>query len=360
LILSKNAEILLLLHIFAEKRYMFRFEKDFSLKKYNTFGLHVKARYYFEFTEEEDLPKFLSFFETWQQLPLLFLGGGSNLLFNGDFNGLVIQSGIPGIKRLQEDRNHIWIETGAGENWDNFVSYCVNCHYGGVENLSLIPGNAGTAPVQNIGAYGVEVKDFVVAVKGFDLKTFQFREISAMECKFGYRDSIFKNELRNRFIVTSVIFRLDKFPEFKLNYGELKSEVEKLGSENLRHLREAVISIRRRKLPDPENLGNAGSFFKNPVVMNDKALKMQSNFPDIPVYPAGDGCSKLAAGWLIEQCGWKGYREGDAGVHDRQALVLVNYGKATGGQLLALSHKIRKSVAERFSVELEPEVLVVG
>ena len=218
----------------------------------------------------------------------------------------------------------------------------------------------GAATVQNIGAYGVEIRDFVVSVKGFDLLTFQFREIPAMECKFGYRDSIFKNELKGRFIVTSVIFRLDKFPEFKLNYGELKSEVEKLGGENLHHLREAVISIRRRKLPDPEILGNAGSFFKNPVVMNDKALEIKSSFPGIPVYPAGDGRSKLAAGWLIEQCGWKGYREGDAGVHDKQALVLVNYGKATGEQLLSLSQKIRKSVMDRFTVELEPEVLVVG
>ena len=339
---------------------MFRFEKDFSLEKYNTFGLDVKASHYFEFTEEEDLPEFLCFFESWQQLPLLFLGGGSNLLFKGDFEGLVIQSGIPGIKMLHEDNKYVWLEAGAGENWDGFVSYCVNDHYGGIENLSLIPGNVGAAAVQNIGAYGVEIMDFVVSVKGFDLMTFQFREIPATECKFAYRNSIFKNELKGRFIVTSVIFRLDKFPEFKLNYGDLKAEAEKLGGGNLYHLREAVIAIRRRKLPDPEILGNAGSFFKNPVVMNDKAMELKSVFPGIPVYPAGDGRSKLAAGWLIEQCGWKGYREGDAGVHDTQALVLVNYGKATGEQLLSLSQKIRKSVLDRFSVELEPEVLVVG
>ncbi|MGV8095181.1 MAG: UDP-N-acetylmuramate dehydrogenase [Mangrovibacterium sp.] len=351
--------MLLLLYIFAEKLYMFRFEKDFSLRKYNTFGLDVKARHYFEFTEEEDLPEFLCFFKSWQQLPVLFLGGGSNLLFKGDFEGLVIQSNIPGIKLLKEDRNYIWLEVGAGEDWDNFVSYCVNCHYGGIENLSLIPGNVGAAPVQNIGAYGVEIKDFVVSVKGFDLMTFQFREIPASECQFAYRNSIFKNELKGRFIVTSVIFRLDKFPEFRLNYGDLKAEVEKLGGENLYHLREAVMAIRRKKLPDPKILGNAGSFFKNPVVMNNKAMKLRGAFPDIPVYPASDGWSKLAAGWLIEQCGWKGYREGDAGVHEKQALVLVNYGQATGEQLLLLSQKIRKSVLDRFSVELEPEVQVV-
>lgn len=339
---------------------MFRFEKDFSLGKYNTFGLDVKAGHYFEFTEEEDLPEFLCFFESWQHLPLLFLGGGSNLLFKGDFEGLVIQSGIPGIKMLREDSKYVWLEAGAGENWDGFVSYCVNDHYGGIENLSLIPGNVGAAPVQNIGAYGVEIMDFIVSVKGFDLMTFQFREIPATECKFAYRASIFKHELKGRFIVTSVIFRLDKFPEFNLNYGELRTEVEKLGEENLYHLREAVISVRRRKLPDPEILGNAGSFFKNPVVMNSKAMELKSAFPDIPVYAAGEGRSKLAAGWLIEQCGWKGYREGDAGVHVRQALVLVNYGKATGEQLFSLSQKIRKSVLDRFSVDLEPEVLVVG
>lgn len=339
---------------------MFRFEKDFSLKKYNTFGLDIRSRYYFEFTEEEDLPKFLHTFEFWKQLPLLFLGGGSNLLFKNDFNGLVIQSGIPGIRLLREDRNHVWLETGAGENWDNFVSYCVTCAYGGIENLSLIPGNTGAAPVQNIGAYGVEVSDFIESVKGFDLMTFQFRQIPAVECKFGYRDSVFKGELKGRFIVTSVIFKLDKFPEFKLGYGELKAEVEKLGNESLYHLREAVIRVRRRKLPDPAILGNAGSFFKNPVVMNDKAMEIRSAFPDVPVYQAGEGRVKLSAGWLIEQSGWKGYREGDAGVHERQALVLVNYGKATGEQLTVLAQKIRKSVMDRFCVELEPEVLVVG
>lgn len=339
---------------------MFRFEKNFSLKQHNTFGLDAKARYYFEFTEEEDLPVFLCSFEAWQQLPLLFMGGGSNLLFKGDFEGLVIHANTPGIKLLREDKNHIWLEAGSGEKWDNFVSYCVNCRYGGMENLSLIPGNVGAAPVQNIGAYGVEVKDFVVAVKGFDLLTFQFREIPAEACEFAYRNSIFKNQLKGRFIVTSVVFKLDRFPEFRLNYGDLKAETEKLGTENLHHIREAIIAIRRRKLPDPEVLGNAGSFFKNPVMANDKALELKTAFPSVPVYPVGDGRSKIAAAWLIEQCGWKGHREGDAGVHRMQALVLVNYGEATGEQIFALSQEIRQSVIDRFSIELEREVQVVG
>jgi UDP-N-acetylmuramate dehydrogenase len=338
---------------------MVRFEKNFSLRKYNTFGLDAKAMYYFEFTEEEDLPAFLCTFETWQEVPLLLLGGGSNLLFPGDFKGLVIHAHIPGIKLLKEDRYHVWLEAGAGENWDNFVSYCVNRGYGGLENLSLIPGNAGAAPVQNIGAYGVEVKDFVVSVKGFDLQIFQFREIYAEVCGFDYRSSIFKKELKGRFIVTSVVFKLDKFPEFRLNYGDLKAEVKKLGGENLQCVREAVITIRQRKLPDPKDLGNAGSFFKNPVVSDAKAKELKAAFPSIPLYPAGKGLFKVAAAWLIEQCGWKGYREGDAGVHEMQALVLVNYGKATGEQLLSLSRKIRQSVMEQYSVELESEVHVV-
>lgn len=347
-------------YLCGKNQSMFRFEKSFSLKKYNTFGLDANTRYYFEFTEEEDLPAFLLSFEQWQQMLLLFLGGGSNLLFKRDFEGLVLKANIPGIKLLNEDKNNVWLEVGSGEKWDDFVSYCVNYGYSGIENLSLIPGNTGAAPVQNIGAYGVEVKDFVTLVKGFDLLTFQFREIPAKECEFAYRNSIFKNRLKGSFIITSVVFRLDKFPEFRLNYGDLKAEVEKLGGENLHHVREAVMAIRQRKLPDPEIMGNAGSFFKNPVVMNAKARELKTAFPAVPVYPAGEGQSKVAAAWLIEQCGWKGYREGDAGVHEMQALVLVNYGKATGEQLLALSQKIRQSVMDRFSIELEPEVLVVG
>lgn len=339
---------------------MVRFEKNFSLQKYNTFGLDAKGRYYFEFTEEEDLPAFLCNFEEWQCLPLLFLGGGSNLLFTADFGGLILHVNVPGIAIVKEDDRQVWLESGAGENWDNFVSWCVNSGYSGLENLSLIPGNVGAAPVQNIGAYGVEAGECVSSVKGFDLKTFDFREIPAESCEFGYRDSIFKRQLKGRFIVTSVIFKLNKFPVFRMNYGDLNEEVEKSGGPSLKHIREAVLAIRRRKLPDPEILGNAGSFFKNPVVKQNRAAELKATFPALPVYPAGTGYSKLAAGWLIEQCGWKGFRTGDAGVHEKQALVLVNYGKATGEQLLELSRKIRESVMDRFSVDLEPEVLLIG
>ncbi|WP_423127388.1 UDP-N-acetylmuramate dehydrogenase [Gaoshiqia sp. Z1-71] len=339
---------------------MVRFEENYSLKKYNTFGLDIKARYFFEFTEAEDLPLFLNSFEKWTELPLLFLGGGSNLLFVNDFEGLVIHAHVPGISRLREDRNQVWLEVGAGETWDDFVAYCVSQSFFGIENLSLIPGNVGAAPVQNIGAYGVEVQDFVVQVNGFDLQTFSEYAIPAEECRFAYRDSIFKNDLKGRFVVTSVVFCLDKFAGYKLGYGDLKAEVEKQGGESLHHIRQAVIAIRESKLPDPGLLGNAGSFFKNPVVDQELAEKLKAAFPSMPVYPAGEGKSKLAAGWLIDQCGWKGFREGDTGVHEKQALVLVNYGNASGEDLYRLSVKIRESVHGRFGINLEPEVNVLG
>ncbi|WP_372773300.1 UDP-N-acetylmuramate dehydrogenase [Mangrovibacterium sp.] len=339
---------------------MIRFEENFSLKAFNTFGVDAKARYFFEFTELEDLPVFLASFPDWEKVPLLVMGGGSNLLFTADFEGLVLHANIPGICQVKEDRNYVWVEVGAGEIWDRFVAWCVSQRFVGLENLSLIPGNVGSAPVQNIGAYGVEVCDLVDTVKGFDLKTFTDYEIPGAECRFGYRDSIFKHELKNRFIVTSVVFRLDKFAEYKLDYGDLKAEVERRGGENLNNIREAVIAIRESKLPDPERLGNAGSFFKNPVVANVVAEQLKSQFPAMPLYPAGEGKSKLAAGWLIDQCGWKGFRDGDAGVHEKQALVIVNHGKASGAELYALALKIQESVRKQFNVQLEPEVNILG
>ncbi|HKJ41062.1 MAG TPA: UDP-N-acetylmuramate dehydrogenase, partial [Sunxiuqinia sp.] len=312
---------------------MIRFSEDFSLKNYNTFGVVAKARFFFEFTEAEDLYTFLQANDSWHDEKIFLLGGGSNLLFVGDFNGLMIHPNVPGASVIRETRNQVWLEVGAGENWDKFVDYCVQSEYYGLENLSLIPGTVGAAPVQNIGAYGVEVKDFVDTVNGFDLKTMTNYSVPAEECQFAYRDSVFKHELKNRFIVTSVVFRLEKFADFKLEYGHLKAEVEKRGMLTQQAVRDAVIAIRQSKLPDPEELGNAGSFFKNPVIDNSEAMHLQAEHPDMPVYDAGNGKNKLAAGWLIDQCGWKGYREGDAGVHEKQALVLVNYGKATGQEI---------------------------
>ncbi|WP_430971914.1 UDP-N-acetylmuramate dehydrogenase [Sunxiuqinia rutila] len=338
---------------------MIRFFEDFSLKNYNTFGIDAKARFFFEFTELDDLTEFLQQNTSWREEQFLLLGGGSNLLLVHDFDGLVIHPNVPGVQVVRETRNQVWLEVGAGEDWDRFVDYCVKSEFYGLENLSLIPGTVGAAPVQNIGAYGVEVKDYIDTVNGFDLETMTSYSIPAEECRFAYRNSIFKNELKNRFIVTSVVFRLEKFPEFKLDYGSLKAEVEKRGELNPLHVREAVVAIRQSKLPDPMELGNAGSFFKNPVVDAQLAEKLKADYPEMPAYPAEDGKVKLAAGWLIEQCGWKGFREGDAGVHEHQALVLVNYGSATGEELFQLAERIKSSVADRFGVELEPEANIL-
>lgn len=339
---------------------MIRFSEDFSLKNYNTFGVDAKTRFFFEFTEGEDLYDFLQANESWREEEIFLLGGGSNLLFVDDFNGLIIHPNVPGANVVRETRNQVWLEVGAGENWDNFVDYCVKSEYYGLENLSLIPGTVGAAPVQNIGAYGVEVQDFVETVNGFDLQSMTKYSVPAEQCQFAYRDSVFKRELKNRFIVTSVVFRLEKFADFKLDYGSLKAEVEKLGEPTPQHVRNAVIAIRQSKLPDPEEIGNAGSFFKNPVVESSLAEELKAAYPEMPVYGAGDGKSKLAAGWLIDQCGWKGYRDGDAGVHEKQALVLVNYGKATGKEIYNLSQKIRQSVVDKFGISLEPEANIIG
>ena len=245
---------------------MIRFQKNFSLKSYNTFGIDACAKYFFEFTELNDLTEFLSLDTSPEDEPVLIMGGGSNLLFLNDFDGMIFHVNIPGIKLIDESRNQVWIEAGAGVNWDELVEYSVFYRWGGMENLSLIPGKVGAAPVQNIGAYGVEAKDLIETVNGFDLKTMSEYSISAHDCRFAYRDSIFKHELKNRFLVTSVVFRLEKFPEYKLDYGDLKNETEKLGAVNVRNIRRAVVGIRESKLPDPKVNGNAGSFFKNPVV----------------------------------------------------------------------------------------------
>lgn len=338
---------------------MIRFFEDFSLKNYNTFGVDAKARFFFEFTELEDLNEFLNGNNSWREEPIFLLGGGSNLLLVNDFDGLMIHPNVPGVQVVHETRNQVWVEVGAGEDWDRLVDYCVKSEYYGLENLSLIPGTVGAAPVQNIGAYGIEVKDFVDTVNGFDLQTMTSYSIPAEECNFSYRNSIFKNELKNRFIVTSVIFRLEKFPDFKLDYGTLKAEVEKLGELTPLNVRKAVIAIRQSKLPDPEELGNAGSFFKNPVVATEFAEKLKANYPELPAYPMADGKTKLAAGWLIDQCSWKGFRDGDAGVHANQALVLVNYGAASGKELFQLSEKIKTSVLTKFGVKLEPEANIL-
>ncbi len=335
---------------------MIRFSENYSLKQHNTFGVDARAKYFFEFTELEDLMVFLNANDSLKEEKLIVIGEGSNILFLNDFDGLVIHPNIPGIQIVKEDRQNIWVEVGAGEVWDEFVQYAVDYQLGGIENLSLIPGSVGAAPVQNIGAYGQEVGNVVEKVKGFDLNTRLPREFSADQCEFGYRSSIFKNVLKNSFIINSVVFRLEKFPEFILSYGQVEEKAKANGEVNLASIRQAVIEIRQSKLPDTKELGNAGSFFKNPEVDSEIAEKLKLQFENIPVYPANNGKSKLAAGWLIEKAGWKGIREGEVGVHEKQALVLVNYGLATGQQIFDFSTKIKQSVFEKFGVDLEREV----
>ena len=339
---------------------MIRLYTNFPLKKHNTFGTKATTKYYFEFTEPEDLPLFLSTNKDWPTLQILILGEGSNLLFVDDFPGLIIQPNIPGIEIVHEDRNNIWLEVGAGVNWDQLVEFAVSHRWGGIENLSLIPGKVGAAAVQNIGAYGMEIQNRIESVTGFNLETQTAYTIEAVDCQYAYRDSIFKNQLKNRFVITSVVFKLDKFPEFLLNYGDLEAEVKLLGEINLRNIRQAVIGIRESKLPDPAITGNAGSFFKNPIMEVSQAEKLLANYPNMPHYTATKGKTKLAAGWLIEQCGWKGFRRGSVGVHEKQALVLVNFGDATGREIYELSEEIRQSVHEKFRIELEREVNVVS
>lgn len=335
---------------------MIRFSENYSLLRHNTFGIEARAKFFFEFTELDDLLVFLNSNESLKEEKLIVIGEGSNILFLNDFDGLVIHPNIPGIQIVKEDRQNIWLEVGAGEVWDELVQYAVDFGFGGIENLSLIPGSVGAAPVQNIGAYGQEVGSVVEKVKGFDLNRKVTLEFSAEQCEFGYRSSIFKNTLKSSFIITSVVFKLEKFPEFILNYGQVEEKAKEKGEVNLSTIRKAVIDIRQSKLPDVKELGNAGSFFKNPEVDSDFAEKLKIQFENIPVYPAKNGKTKLAAGWLIEKSGWKGIRDGEVGVHEKQALVLVNYGNATGQQIFDFSSKIKQSVFEKFGVELEREV----
>lgn len=335
---------------------MIRFSENYSLKQHNTFGIDARAKYFFEFTDIEDLSIFLASNESIGEEKILVIGEGSNILLLTDFDGLVIHPNLPGIQIVKEDRQNIWIEVGAGEVWDEFVHYAVDYGLGGIENLSLIPGSVGAAPVQNIGAYGQEVGNVVEKVKGFDLILKKQVEYLADQCEFGYRSSIFKYALKNSFVITSVVFKLEKFPEFVLGYGDVEKRAREKGEITPGNIRKSIIEIRQSKLPDTKELGNAGSFFKNPEVDTVFAEKLKGMYENIPVYPAGNGKSKLAAGWLIEQAGWKGVREGEVGVHEKQALVLVNYGNATGQQIFGFSEKIKQSVFEKFGVDLEREV----
>jgi UDP-N-acetylmuramate dehydrogenase len=327
-----------------------------SLRNNNTFRVETTARYFSKFSSVEDLATMPV-----KNLPLLVLGCGSNILFTKDFNGWVLKNEILGIEELHEDEQHIYIRAGAGENWHQFVLHCIQKGWAGLENLSLIPGNVGAAPIQNIGAYGVELEDSFWSLEAFHLTERKLYTFTKADCEFGYRNSIFKNRLKGQVAIANVTFRLNKKPAYHTSYGAIQQELERMGVKELsiQAISQAVINIRRSKLPDPGEIGNAGSFFKNPSVTKEVYEALRKKFPAIVGYDNIDGSVKLAAGWLIEQCGWKGYREGDAGCHAKQALVLVNYGKASGQEIFELSEKIVKTVKEKFEVELEREVNII-
>ena len=335
--------------------------ENVPLKKYNTYGVDYIADCMIHIRTEKEVSALLSSSESLKK-PLFVLGSGSNILFTSDYRGTILYPDLGGIKIEEQNKSDesVVISAGAGVIWDKFAEWTVNKGFGGLENLSLIPGKVGATPVQNIGAYGVEVKDNIVQVNTISLEDGSYRVFSNNDCKFSYRDSIFKSSERGKYLVTRVYYKLTTRPEINLGYGSLKEEVNKLGAETLKNVRQAVINIRRSKLPDPEKIGNAGSFFKNPVVPNSVATNLKTEFPQIPVYEDKPGYSKLASGWLIDQCGWRGRRIGDTGVHDKQALVLINYGKATGIEIFNLSEAIRKSVFEKFGIDLEREVEVIG
>lgn len=331
-----------------------------SVKPYTTFGIEAKARYFARVSTLDELTEAL-YHPSVLGLPVLILGGGSNLLFTKDFNGLVIKIEFKGITVENQNESTVLVTGGAGEDWDNFVAWCVERGYAGLENLSLIPGVVGTCPVQNIGAYGVEVKDTIDHVTAFDKSTGKICNLKNEDCHFGYRDSIFKYGSKGIYIIMSVTFRLSLNPVFHTQYGAIGAELALMGVSELtiNTIRTAVISIRRRKLPDPHVIGNAGSFFKNPTVEAIQYEQLHQTFPTMVAFELTDGRFKLAAGWLIEQCGWKGYRLGDAGVHTQQALVLVNYGQATGTQILTLANEMQSSVQNKFGIALEMEVNVI-
>jgi UDP-N-acetylmuramate dehydrogenase len=330
-----------------------------SLRKYNTFGLDYKTKCLISVKNEKEAISLFTGEVSWES-PLFILGGGSNILFISDFQGTIMFPEFSGIKVEERDGENVIISAGAGVSWDKLVEWTVNNGFGGLENLSLIPGMVGASPIQNIGAYGVEVKDRIERVRTISVSDGSVHLFSNNECEFDYRNSIFKKKEKGRYLVTRVYYKLTVNPELNLNYGSLKDEINRLGKPSLKTVRQAVINIRRSKLPDPVIIGNAGSFFKNPLVNRQGAQSLKNTYPAMPLYEDPSGATKLAAGWLIEQCGWKAKRLGEAGVHDKQALVIVNHGNATGTEIYTLSESIKKSVAEKFGIELEREVEIVG
>ncbi|WMN11406.1 UDP-N-acetylmuramate dehydrogenase [Marivirga salinae] len=338
---------------------MLKFLQSQSLADYNTFGFDVKAELFVEINSVEEFQELLHTPE-WNENQHLILGGGSNILLTDDYHGLVIINRISGTNILEEDDKSVVVKCGGGENWHQFVLYTLQQNLGGLENLSLIPGTVGAAPMQNIGAYGVEIKDTFHSLEAINLKTAKLVVFFPDECEFGYRESIFKHKFKGEYLIASVSFRLDKpgFHHLNLDYGIIKNVLKdkKIENPTIQDVSNAVIEIRQSKLPDPVEIGNSGSFFKNPIIESSEFEKLKSEFPEMPFYELEEGKIKLAAGWLIEKAGWKGHQENGVGVHQRQALVLVNHGEGSGKDILNLAKKIQDSIHSRFGVELSPEV----
>jgi UDP-N-acetylmuramate dehydrogenase len=332
---------------------------NFSLKNYNTFGIEAKAKLFVAVHTVTELKTIL---KENQQEKKFVLGGGSNMLLTQDIEALVIHIDLKGKKIIQEDEDFVWVESQAGENWHEFVLWAIDQNFGGLENMSLIPGNVGTTPVQNIGAYGTEIKDTFVTCNAMNIVTQELKTFTNAHCNFGYRESIFKHDVKDQFIITAVVYKLTKRNhKINISYGDITTELEKhnVKTPTLKDVSKAVIAIRQSKLPDPKELGNSGSFFKNPIISKKQFESIHQKFPEMKFYEISATEVKVPAGWLIEQAGFKGKRFGDAGIHKNQALVLVNYGNATGQEILNVSKDIQKTVLEKFGIVIEAEVNVI-
>lgn len=333
--------------------------ENFSLKNFNTFGIEAKAK---KFVAVHSIADLRSILEQYPNEEKFILGGGSNMLLTKDIDALVIHIDLKVKKIIKEDDNYVWVESQAGENWHEFVLWTIDQNFGGLENMSLIPGNVGTTPVQNIGAYGTEIKDTFVSCEAMKISNQEMKTFSKEDCHFGYRESVFKNEVKNQYIITSVVFKLTKQNhKINISYGDIALQLSNKNIQNptLKDVSNAVIAIRQSKLPDPKELGNSGSFFKNPIILKTDFEKIHQKFPEMKYYEVSDTEVKVPAGWLIEQAGFKGKRFGDAGIHKNQALVLVNYGNATGQEILNVARLIQATVFETFGITIEAEVNII-
>jgi len=334
--------------------------ENYPLLKLNTFGLDVKAKYFTSINTINELIE-LTKTNVFKDLELLILGGGSNILFTKDFDGLVILNNIKGKEIIDQNQQSIFLKIGAGENWHELVMYCVDNGWGGIENLSLIPGNTGTAPMQNIGAYGVEIKETFIELEALEISSGKIVKFNNSDCEFGYRESVFKNKMKNQYIILNITLELKKNPVLNINYGDVKAILESQNIKNpgIKEVSNAIISIRQSKLPDPKKIGNSGSFFKNPIVRLNQLELIKKKYPNVVNYEINENEFKIAAGWLIERAGWKGKKFNNYGIHEKQALVLVNYGLANGMEIFELSEKIILDIKDKFGITLEREVNII-